>query len=260
LRRETPNSPQDRDQLFGEDGTIEFNSRGSTGCATPGEAHLAKVGHAAQFNRIRASVQAFLRDTVGRRHELYNAVADIEPLEETKQRKNNPQTVAQIVDLARKIEARHVGALWGMALTGMGPKEFFDGWRIEGAGVRVPGTKRRARDRILPLVMGERFSAATGERELTTDHRARRFARALATASGDTVQPYDLRRTYATWMESAQIPRSRRRRYMGHSIGDVTDIYEQQEVEQYLAEDAAKLEAFVRSGEREMLKLEGRQA
>lgn len=108
--------------------------------------------------------------------------------------------------------------------------------------------------------MADRFSGATGERELTTDHRARRFGKALGKASGDTVQPYDLRRTYATWMENAHIPRSRRRRYMGHAIGDVTELYEQDELERYLSEDSAKLEAFVRAGEKETLKLEGRQA
>jgi integrase len=155
---------------------------------------------------------------------------------------------------------RLMGALWGMALTGMGPREFFDGWKIEAAGVHVPGTKRKARNRVVPLVMADRFSSATGGRELTTDHRARRFAKALAVASGDTVQPYDLRRTFATWMEKAQIPRSRRRRYMGHSLGDVTELYEDEEVERYLSEDAAKLEGFVRAGERGTLKLEGRQA
>ncbi len=79
-------------------------------------------------------------------------------------------------------------------------------------------------------------------------------------ASNGSVQPYDLRRTYATWMEAAQIPRTRRRQYMGNSTGDVTDTYEQHEVEAYLAIDAEKLDAFVRSGERDTLKLEGRQA
>lgn len=135
----------------------------------------------------------------------------------------------------------------------MGPKEFFDGWKIQGTGVHVPGTKREARDRTVPLVLPERFSSASGQRELTTEHRARRFAKALAKASDDRVQPYDLRRIYATWLEKAQIPRTRRRRYLGHAIGDVTELYEQDELERYLAEDAARLEAFVRSAEREML-------
>jgi len=221
---------------------------------------LAKEGHAAQFNRVRSSVQAFVRDTLGRSSEIYLKVSDVKALQETKSRKNNPQSVAFIVELTRKIESRHVGALWGMALTGMGPKEFFDGWKIVGTGVHVPGTKRKGRDRLVPLVMSERFAGATGDRALTTEHRARKFAEALKVASGGTVQPYDLRRTYATWMEAAQIPRTRRRQYMGHSTKDVTDLYESHEVERYLTEDALKLEGFVRAGERETLKLEGRQA
>jgi hypothetical protein len=43
---------------------------------------------------------------------------------------------------------------------------------------------------------------------------------------------------------------------MGRSLGDVTKFYEQNELERYLSEDAAKLEAFVRAGERETLKFE----
>lgn len=221
---------------------------------------MAKEGHAAQFNRVRASVQAFVRDTLGRNSEVYKGVSDVEPMEETKARKNNPQVVAFIIELARKIEAKHVGALWGMALTGMGPKEFFNGWRLEGSGIRVPGTKRKGGDRLVPLVMADRYAGATGERSLTTEYRARKFAQALKTASKGTVQPYDLRRTYATWMEAAQIPRTRRRQYMGHSTKDVTDLYEAHEVENYLIEDAKRLERFVRAGEKDTLKLEERQA
>ena len=41
---------------------------------------------------------------------------------------------------------------------------------------------------------------------------------------------------------------------MGHSVGDVTDIYEQHEVDRYLADDAAKLERWVRAQEKEALK------
>lgn len=53
---------------------------------------------------------------------------------------------------------------------------------------------------------------------------------------------------------------NRRRQYLGHSTGDVTDLYEQTEIAGYLADDAAKLEKFVRAGEKETLTLEGRQA
>ncbi len=221
---------------------------------------LESEGKAAQFNRVRSSLQAFLRDTVTKRHELYKSVQAIAPLEEMKRRRNNPQPVGQVMELARNISVEHVPALWGMALTGMGPSEFYGSWNIEGAGLRVHGTKRKSRDRLVPLVLGERFAGATGARSLTGAHRARKFAHALKRASGGAVQPYDLRRTYANWMEKAQIPRTRRRQYMGHSIGDVTEIYEQHEVEQYLTDDAAKLEALVKAGEKETLKVEVRKA
>jgi hypothetical protein len=221
---------------------------------------LATKGHAAQFNRVRSSMQAFLRDTLGRSHAVYRAVTDIEGLTERKARKNNPQTVAQILELARKIDASHVGALWGMSLTGMGPSEFFDGWSITSAGVRIPGTKREARDRVVPPVLVDRFTGANNRRELVAEWRARKFADALRTASGGSVQPYDLRRTYANWLEAAGIPRTRRKIYLGHSVGDVTALYEQHEVIAFLAEDAAKLEQFVRSAERETLRLEAQKA
>jgi hypothetical protein len=221
---------------------------------------LSKEGHAAQFNRVRSSLQAFLRDTLGRSHQVYRAVAEIGSITERKARKNNPQTVAQILELARAIAAPHVGTLWGMALTGMGPKEFFDGWSLGAAGVRIPGTKREARDRIVPPVLVDRFTGANNRRELDSDWRARKFADALRAASGGSVQPYDLRRTYANWIEAAGIPRTRRKLYMGHAVGDVTELYEQHEVDAFLAEDALKLEAFVRSAERETLKLEGASA
>lgn len=221
---------------------------------------LAKEGHAAQFNRVRSSVQAFLRDTLGKSHGVYRAVTEIPAMTERKARKNNPQSVAQILELARKIAAAHVGALWGMALTGMGPREFFDGWSITAAGVKVPGTKREARDRIVPVVLVERFTGANNRRELVADWRARKFADALRDASDGSVQPYDLRRTYANWLEAAGIQRTRRKIYMGHAVGDVTGLYEQHEVETFLAEDAVKLEAYVRAGEKETLKLETQKA
>jgi hypothetical protein len=52
-----------------------------------------------------------------------------------------------------------------MSLTGIGPKEFFDGWSIAPVGVRIPGTKPEARDRMVPLVLGKRFSGANNRRE-----------------------------------------------------------------------------------------------
>ena len=51
---------------------------------------------------------------------------------------------------------------------------------------------------------------------------------------------YDLRRTVAHWLEEAGIPRARRKLYMGHRSGDVTDLYERHQVETYLAVELAR--------------------
>lgn len=162
---------------------------------------LAKEGHAAQFNRVRASVQAFVRDTLGQNGEITKALA-------TSLR-----------------------------------------WK-----------KRRPERTTLsssPLVLGARFTGAKDPTGRGAKWQARLFADAIRKASGGKVQPYDLRRTYATWMEAAQISRTRRRQYMGHSTKDVTDLYEAHEVERYLIEDGAKLEAWVRDRERETLTIKG---
>ena len=71
------------------------------------------------------------------------------------------------------------------------------------------------------------------------------FRLALRKASDGQMTPYDLRRTYANWLEAAQVPRTRRRLYLGHGNSDVTDLYEWHQIEQFLAEDAAKLRAFL---------------
>ena len=46
-------------------------------------------------------------------------------------------------------------------------------------------------------------------------------------------------------MESAGIPRTRRKLYLGHGAADVTDLYERHEVEAFLLEDAKKLTEFL---------------
>lgn len=42
------------------------------------------------------------------------------------------------------------------------------------------------------------------------------FYRALRAASTNTVTPYDLRRTYAQWLDLARIPQFRQDYYMAH--------------------------------------------
>jgi hypothetical protein len=46
-------------------------------------------------------------------------------------------------------------------------------------------------------------------------------------------------------MQDAEIPRVRRKRYLGHGKRDVTDDYEWYEVLAYLREDAGKMRALL---------------
>jgi len=205
--------------------------------------------HAA-FNRIRASALSFARDTLRRSHPIYGSIIEVPGLRERKLRENNPQTPDQITALVAKLTTEaDRAAVWGMALTGMGPGEWYGKWALKPDRIHIDGTKREARVRDIPRVMVERFSvggvATKPPKSKTVEWPIRQFAEALKLASGGDVQPYDLRRTYAHWMEESGIIRTRRRQYMGHSTGDVTERYERSVVAAYLAEDAERLTNWI---------------
>jgi integrase len=87
---------------------------------------------------------------------------------------------------------------------------------------------------------------ADGERSGDTGkERSRRELLKLASQRPDAMRPYDLRRTFANWMEGAGIPRTRRRIYRGHEARDMGDLYEWHGVRAFLSEDAAKLRVFI---------------
>jgi integrase len=72
-----------------------------------------------------------------------------------------------------------------------------------------------------------------------------RFLVLLKDATGKRVNVHDLRKTYTKWMSEAGIPRARRKLYLGHGKTDVTDLYELNEVGEFLAHDAEKFRAFI---------------
>lgn len=124
----------------------------------------------------------------------------------------------------------------------MGPGELWGKWSEDGDRVHVLGTKRETRNRLIPN-LGELCRP---------QRRYRAFQMALAKASHEMVEPYDGRRTFAHWMEMAGIPRTRRRLYMGHAVGDVTDRYEGHDVTPYIPGDRGLLLDYVT---RELLEL-----
>ena len=69
------------------------------------------------------------------------------------------------------------------------------------------------------------------------------FRRALRIAG---LRPHDLRRSYAHLLEMAQVPRSRRLSYLGHSHTDTLDRhYEKHEVTAYLQEDSERCRKYI---------------
>lgn len=187
--------------------------------------------HPRSFNLARTAALAFVRSTLKKSHALYVAVMAVEPRKVSKATKRTPLTVAQLRNLFPSPESDWLDAIaWGMATTGMHAKEYWGRWHVEADRVHIVGTKRGGRVRDVPLV---RVPAVPkyNRRKFEDDLRARTR----------TIVVYDLRRTYANWMESAGIPRTRRKLYLGHGASDVTDLYERHEVAAFLIEDAAKL-------------------
>ncbi len=99
-------------------------------------------------------------------------------------------------------------------------------------------------DRVVPRV-GILVKPATGRLA---------FYRRLRTHERRHGNPYDLRRTYAQWLDLARIPQFRQDYYMAHGPKDLNALYKRmREVRAYLREDAAALEQLV--GEPVMLRL-----
>lgn len=188
--------------------------------------------YARTFNLARAAALAFIRSTLKRNHPLWLAVAAVEVRKVKATKKKTPLTVIQLRNYFPHPESDELDAIaWTMATSGMHQKELWGQWENHASHIRILGTKREGRVRDVPLIF-----APTVPRM----HR-RTFEDKLRERTGRAIVPYDLRRTYSNWMESAGIPRTRRRLYMGHGEKDVTDLYEQHEVAEYLAEDAEKL-------------------
>lgn len=188
------------------------------------------------FNMCRSAVQAYLRTTLRRSHRLWVDVADIPPFDtKARKRPGNPQTVAQMLELMTRLSPKFRQVAWSIFTTGMGTKEYLGPWEASGGGLHIGGTKREMRNRVIPLV----------GYPIRHHIHSRSFAQVLQRASGGKVQPYDIRRSFAKLMEDAGITRTRRRIYMGHKIGDVTEIYERHEVDQYLGSDAKILQEFI---------------
>lgn len=192
--------------------------------------------HARSFNLLRASALAFVRSTLKKSHPLYIACAAVEPRVVQKRLPRAQLTPDAMRGFFPNPETDVIDAIsWALVTTGMGAKEYWGRWHIQTDRIHIDGTKRGGRVRDVPLVRSPAVP------KLSRDRYERRFRERMQ----KRVTPYDLRRTYAQWLESAGIPRARRRMYLGHGTKDVTDLYEQHQVAAFLIADAATLAAFL---------------
>jgi len=188
------------------------------------------------FNLAKNGARALVRDVLGKRHPVLFAIADIPSLTERKHGAS-PLTIEQASAVRDRLPQHAAAAWWAMCLTGMGATEFWGEWEAMPDRVRILGTKRPGRrwggeGRDVPLVV---HPTRPG---LSVQH----FVRLLRPAGAS---PYQARKSFATWLEDAEIPRTRRRLYLGHGAKDVTDLYERREVTAFLAEDATRLKALL---------------
>jgi integrase len=192
-------------------------------------AHAA--AHPRAFNLARATLQAFLRDHLGKSHALYAALSDVPALKYRPSRRGRPFSPDQLRGLMKAMGHPHGLMAWTMATTGMGPKEYWeDGFDVLAHGVAIHGQKRASRERVVPRV------SVTTEPQVS---RGRWQIRFRQHAPGHS--PYDLRRTFSNLLVEAGLPANRRQHYMGHGPRSMTELYEQPEILRWLAEDGAAL-------------------
>jgi integrase len=188
------------------------------------------------FNLARHNASSYVRANFKRSNPLWSAIGAVEPRKVRKPKPRPDLTVEWMRGMFPSPQTDPQDACaWAMALSGMGPKEYWGTWNTMADRVRVYGTKREARVRDVPLV--QPIAVPQLSREA--------FRQRLEHRTKKRVSPYDFRRTFARWMERAGIVRARRRAYMGHSSGDVTDLYEAHEMNAYLKEDAARMRAYI---------------
>lgn len=193
------------------------------------------------FNRVRAACQAFARDNGGRQSALWQGITNVKRFKERPlaDRKRYPLEVSELVALVEVMDDDTARAVLSMALTGMGPTEFWGYWEDLPPVVFIHGEKRKGRNRqILRLVKPWHPDTL----------RVDVFRRLLPKVGGSVglpVRPYDLRRTFARLLENAGVVRSNCSAYMGHGPKGMFDLYAHAEAVRFLKRDADLVRAHL---------------
>ena len=229
------------------------------------------------FNRLRTHMMAFMSETFGKMSPEWISVLQVNPYKKVegrrpKARLRRPLTVQELDAVLnafadytyRRGNAKqqttiykvHLAAMaYTLATTGMRPQEYWKRkgatWTWEIVHIQVNGTKTAAAKRPT-------FAMSVLIKPICSEQFYReRFAEATVKALGLELDLYSLRRTFATFMESARIEPSRARAYLGHGPKTVTDIYLAQSVLPFVLEDGRIVAAWI---ETERVKAKGKPA
>lgn len=198
-------------------------------------AHCISRDTLRQFNHARVTSLAFARDQYGKNSELWRLISDIDMVDYRKNRMNNPLTVKEVVDLTSQMKPEFAEMVWTMCTTGMGFKEYLDGFTVKSEHIIIHGEKNDNRhNRVVPIIR------TPAPRVL----QYKRFREVIQVVRKD-VTPYDFRRTYAVWLEEAGILKSHRDAYMGHTANRMSDLYLVQDVTKYLKQDAKLMKDYI---------------
>lgn len=208
-----------------------------------------RVGKARTYNQTRSALQAFLRSSFGRQHELHTAISAVERLDEvTHRRPGNPLSVSDALRYVAELPADSAGIFATLLFTGMSPKEIAGNWEIDGHLAHIHGTKRQSRERTVPLMVSAaqlvkpigtytddpnglawyaRLRQAlrrVGKRFHKRDKCPEKFGQG---SCKHEVLVYDTRRTFARWMSEAGLLLEMQSVYMGHARGamGMTGLY-----------------------------------
>lgn len=193
---------------------------------------------AAPFNQARSHLQAFARDVCGLDSAAYKAVQGARRRKAGKRKKGRPYGVAEVRSAAAKLGRAEAAMLWTMVTTGMMPEEYWEKggawWEVREDRVYINGTKTESRQRDVPLVV-------TPMRPVCA---RRTFGTRLKDAGiHDGTQLYNTRRTYGRALAEAKLVLLHQKAYMGHSL-TITELYQQGELPEQLAADAAALRRY----------------
>lgn len=195
------------------------------------------------FNLARSAAQSFARDTRKKHSQLWRDISGIENLTVHPKRKPHPMDPKELVELVLRLPSGVREDAWSMVHCGMRPAEYWGTWSAQPDRILVTSAKQRVRSGKPPVVRAVPRVIMGEIKPPRSTYKA--MQKAFKKITDGVVEPYDLRRSFANWMEAARIHRTNRKGYLGHGAKDVTDRYEWHEMDAFLDADARLLRDYL---------------